>query len=80
MTSTGRPSTDPPKSSTGIRTATAVPCPAPSDSGPVVSRGHRMLLPERLIERLTVEGAIFVTMAEACDAYRVRYRTAWSRR
>lgn len=32
-----------------------------------------MLLPERLIERLARKGAIFVTIAEACDACRVRY-------
>ena len=39
----------------------------------VIGRGHRMLLLERLIERLAAEGAIFVTMAEAYDAYRQRY-------
>ena len=39
----------------------------------VIGRCHRMLLLERLIERLAVEGAIFVTMAEVCDAYCVRY-------
>ena len=39
----------------------------------VIGRGHRMLLLERLIERLSAEGARFVTMAQACDAYRARY-------
>lgn len=39
----------------------------------VIGRGHRMLLLERLIERLAAEGAVFTTMAEACDAYRARF-------
>ncbi len=39
----------------------------------VIGRGHRMLLLERLIERLAAEGATFVTMAEALDAYRARF-------
>lgn len=39
----------------------------------VIGRGHRMLLLERLIEQLAAEGATFVTMAEALDAYRARF-------
>jgi len=39
----------------------------------VIGRGHRMLLLERLIERLRGEGACFVTMGEALDAYRQRF-------
>lgn len=38
----------------------------------VIGRGHRMLMLERLIERLTAEGARFMSMVEAARAYDAR--------
>lgn len=35
----------------------------------VIGRGHRMLMLERLIEGLSDQGAVFLTMAEAVDEY-----------
>jgi peptidoglycan/xylan/chitin deacetylase (PgdA/CDA1 family) len=38
----------------------------------VIGRGHRMLMLERLIERLAGEGAQFMTMLDAAHAFRQR--------
>jgi peptidoglycan-N-acetylglucosamine deacetylase len=35
----------------------------------VIGRGHRMMMLERLIERLMQEGAQFLTMEEAADEF-----------
>ena len=39
----------------------------------VIGRGHRMLILEKLVRTLREEGATFVTMAQALDAYRREY-------
>jgi peptidoglycan-N-acetylglucosamine deacetylase len=38
----------------------------------VIGRGHRMLMLERLIERLSAEGAQFMTMLDAASAFDAR--------
>ena len=38
----------------------------------VIGRGHRMMMLERLIRRLTDEGAVFMTMVAAAGEYAAR--------
>ena len=46
----------------------------------VIGRGHRMMMLETLIERLTAAGAVFVTMERAVTQYRARYPDGRSER
>ena len=46
----------------------------------VIGRGHRMIMLEKLIERLVAAGATFVTMEQAVGAYRARYPDGRSER
>jgi peptidoglycan/xylan/chitin deacetylase (PgdA/CDA1 family) len=46
----------------------------------VIGRGHRMLMLERLIERLSREGARFTTLSEAAAAYRTQFPAGLSLR
>jgi peptidoglycan/xylan/chitin deacetylase (PgdA/CDA1 family) len=46
----------------------------------VIGRGHRMIMLESLVEKLTDAGATFVTMEQAVAEYRVRYPQGRSER
>jgi peptidoglycan/xylan/chitin deacetylase (PgdA/CDA1 family) len=39
----------------------------------IIGRGHRMMMLERLIDRLTQAGATFLTMERAVEEYRRRF-------
>jgi peptidoglycan/xylan/chitin deacetylase (PgdA/CDA1 family) len=40
----------------------------------VIGRGYTMLMMERLIEALTAQGAVFMTLEDAVEEYLVRQR------
>ena len=46
----------------------------------VIGRGHRMMMLEKLIEKLTAAGAAFLTMEQAVAEYRAKYPDGRSER
>ena len=42
----------------------------------VIGRGHRMMMLERLIQKLMEDGAVFMTMEAAMQEWLARQRTA----